>query len=41
VAASITVGASGAARVTTAELLTAEDLDEAVRRSPQYRAPGA
>ena len=40
-AASMTVGASGAARVTTAELLTAEDLDEAVRRSPQYRAPGA
>jgi uncharacterized protein with GYD domain len=40
-AASMTVGASGAARVTTAQLLSAEDLDEAVRRGAAYRPPGA
>ena len=39
-AASLTVGASGAAKVTTAELLTAQDLDEAVRRRAEYRPPG-
>ena len=40
-AASMTVGASGAARVTTSPLLTAEELDEVVRRRAEYRAPGA
>jgi uncharacterized protein with GYD domain len=40
-AASLTVGASGAARVTTSELLTAADVDEIVRRRVDYRAPGA
>jgi uncharacterized protein with GYD domain len=40
-AASLNVGASGGASVTTSELLSAEDLDEAVRRRVEYRAPGA
>lgn len=40
-AASITVGASGAAKVTTSPLLTAEELDEVVRRRTEYRAPGS
>ncbi|MEK6720801.1 MAG: GYD domain-containing protein [Chloroflexota bacterium] len=40
-AASLTVGASGAASVTTAELLTAEQVDAAVRRRVEYRAPGS
>ena len=40
-AASLTVGASGAARVTTSELLSAADVDELVRRRVDYRAPGA
>ncbi|HET7676709.1 MAG TPA: GYD domain-containing protein [Candidatus Limnocylindrales bacterium] len=39
-AASMTVGASGAARVTTSELLTAADVDEIVRRRVEYRPPG-
>ena len=36
-----TVGASGAARVTTTVLLTADEADEALRRRAAYRAPGA
>jgi uncharacterized protein with GYD domain len=40
-AASLTVGASGAASVTTSELLTATQVDEAVRRTVEYRPPGA
>ena len=40
-AASLTVGASGAVRVTTTQLMTASDLDEVTRRSVDYRAPGA
>lgn len=36
-----TVGASGAARVTTTVLLTAAEADEAIRRTVRYRAPGA
>lgn len=36
-----TVGASGAARVTTTVLLTAAEADEAIHRSVTYRAPGA
>ncbi len=40
-AASLTVGASGALRVTTTQLMTAQDLDEATRKAPDYRPPGA
>ncbi|CAN5739131.1 hypothetical protein BH23CHL8_BH23CHL8_12720 [soil metagenome] len=40
-AASLTVGASGAVRVTTTQLMSASDLDEVTRRSVDYRAPGA
>ena len=36
-----TVGASGGASVTTTVLLTAEEVDAAVRLHPSYRAPGA
>ena len=39
-AASLTVGASGAVRVTSTQLMTAADVDEAVKKSPQYRPPG-
>ncbi len=35
-----TVAASGAASVATTPLLTAAEVDEAVRRHPTYRAPG-
>lgn len=40
-AASLTVGASGAAKVTTSELMTAADVDALVGRRVDYRAPGA
>ena len=40
-AASLTVGASGAARVETTQLLSAADVDEAVKRRVSYRAPGS
>ena len=40
-ALSLTVGASGAVRSATAPLLTAKDLDDAARQTPDYRAPGA
>jgi uncharacterized protein with GYD domain len=40
-ALSLTVGASGAATITTAELFSASDLDEIVGRRVTYRAPGA
>jgi uncharacterized protein with GYD domain len=36
-----TVGASGAARVTTTVLLTAAEADQAINRSVTYRPPGA
>jgi uncharacterized protein with GYD domain len=39
-AASLTVGASGAASVTTSELLTAADVDEIAKRRVEYRPPG-
>ena len=39
-AASLTVGASGAARVKTTVLLTPEEVDEAARKAVKYRAPG-
>ncbi len=36
-----TVGASGAASVTTTVLLTAAEVDEALARRTTYRAPGS
>jgi uncharacterized protein with GYD domain len=40
-AASLAVGASGAVRVTTTQLMTAADIDEAARKTADYRPPGA
>jgi len=40
-AISLTVGASGAASVTTAQLLTAAEVDDVVSRRVEYRPPGA
>ena len=39
-AVAATVGASGAASASTVVLLTAEDMDEAVKLHPNYRASG-
>ncbi|HVL52788.1 MAG TPA: GYD domain-containing protein [Vitreimonas sp.] len=39
-AASLKVGSSGAIRIRTVVLLTAEDLDAAKELSPTYRPPG-
>ena len=39
-AVSMTVGASGAARIKSVALLTAEEVDEATRKSVDYRPPG-
>ncbi len=39
-AASLTVGASGAAEVRTSELLTAAQVDEVTKRRVNYRPPG-
>jgi uncharacterized protein with GYD domain len=39
-AASLNVGASGAASVTTSELLTAADIDAIAKRKILYRPPG-
>jgi uncharacterized protein with GYD domain len=39
-AASLTVGASGAASVTTSELLSASDIDDIAKRRIDYRPPG-
>ena len=36
----LTVGASGAVAVSTVKLLTPEQIDVAVKRTPTYRAPG-
>jgi uncharacterized protein with GYD domain len=36
-----TTGASGAVSISTVVLLTAEDLDAAVKLHPEYRKPGA
>lgn len=38
---SLTVGASESVNLATLPLLTAKDLDEAARRTTDYRAPGA
>ncbi len=40
-AVAATVGASGAAGVTTTVLLTAAEVDDALSRRAEYRAPGA
>lgn len=40
-AVSLTVAASGAARVKTVALLTPEEVDEATTKSVDYRPPGA
>ena len=39
-AASLTVNASGLATCSTVALLTAEEIDAAVKKSPSYDAPG-
>jgi uncharacterized protein with GYD domain len=39
-AASLIVGASGSATVTTTVLLTPEEIDQAVKKSGKYTAPG-
>ncbi len=36
-----TTGAAGAVSISTVVLLTAEDMDEAIKLHPDYRAPGA
>lgn len=40
-AASLKVGSSGATRLRTVVLLSAEDLDAAAKLSPSYRPPGS
>jgi uncharacterized protein with GYD domain len=40
-AAALTTSASGAVRTRTVVLLTPEEVDEAARKTPAYRAPGA
>jgi uncharacterized protein with GYD domain len=40
-AVSLTVNAAGGAQVTTTPLMTAEEMDEATRKSVRYRPPGA
>ncbi|HSE95545.1 MAG TPA: GYD domain-containing protein [Methylomirabilota bacterium] len=39
-ALALTVGASGAASVKTTVLVTPEEVDQAVKKTVQYRAPG-
>lgn len=41
VAGALTGAASGAMSISTTVLLTPEDIDEAVKISPEYRSPGA
>lgn len=40
-AVAATTGASGSVSISTVVLMSAEDIDEAVKRHPTYRAPGA
>jgi uncharacterized protein with GYD domain len=40
VAIALTVGATGLATVETVVLITAEEMDAAVKKSPMYDAPG-
>jgi uncharacterized protein with GYD domain len=39
-AASLAINASGAVTTRTVVLLTPEDIDKAIKKSPTYRAPG-
>jgi uncharacterized protein with GYD domain len=39
-AVALTVGASGAVRLKTTVLVTPEEVDQAVKKTVQYRAPG-
>ena len=39
-ALSLTMNATGRVRITSTVLMTAEDMDEAVKLRPSYRAPG-
>ena len=40
-AIALTVAASGAVNVKTTVLMTPEEVDQAIKKSPAYRAPGA
>ena len=40
-AIALTVGASGAIKLKTTVLMTPEEVDQATKKSPVYRAPGA
>lgn len=40
-AIALTVGASGAVNLKTTVLMTPEEVDQAIKKSPAYRAPGA
>jgi uncharacterized protein with GYD domain len=40
-AVALTVAASGAVKLKTTVLMTPEEVDEATKKSPAYRAPGA
>ncbi len=40
-AVALSVGASGAVRLKTTVLVTPEEVDQAVKRTVQYRSPGA
>ena len=40
-AVALTVGASGAVTLKTTVLMTAEEVDQATKKSPAYRPPGA
>ena len=40
-AVALTVGASGAVNLNTTVLMTPEEVDQAAKKSPVYRAPGA
>ncbi len=40
-AVTATTGAAGSVSISTVVLLTAEDMDEAIKLHPDYRAPGA
>jgi hypothetical protein len=39
-AASLTVNASGAAKIKTTVLLTPDEVDQAIKKTPNYRPPG-
>jgi uncharacterized protein with GYD domain len=40
-AVALTVGASGAIKLKTTVLMTPDEVDQAAKKSPSYRAPGA